>query len=60
MTLATKSLSKRIAVVYDFDDTLVPDTVDSLLNSYGIDALQFRARRIQRVVKEVTLPSAEI
>lgn len=50
MTLATKSLSNRIAVVFDFDDTLVPDTVDSLLNSCGIDALQFRARRIQPLI----------
>ncbi|WP_017314151.1 HAD family hydrolase [Mastigocladopsis repens] len=50
MTLATKSLSNRIAVVFDFDDTLVPDTVDSLLNSCGIDALQFRAQRIQPLI----------
>jgi hypothetical protein len=47
MTLATKSVSNRIAVVFDFDDTLVPDTVDSLLESCGIDALQFRQERIQ-------------
>jgi hypothetical protein len=33
MTLATKAFSNRIAVVFDFDDTLVSDTVDSLLES---------------------------
>ncbi|MBD2773711.1 HAD family hydrolase [Iningainema tapete] len=50
MTLATKPLSNRIAVVFDFDDTLVPDTVDSLLNSLGISALQFRRERIQPLI----------
>jgi hypothetical protein len=28
MTKATKPYSNRIALVFDFDDTLVPDTVD--------------------------------
>jgi len=51
MTLATKPLSNRIAVVFDFDDTLVPDTVDSLLFSCGIDALQFRQERIQPLIE---------
>lgn len=50
MTLATKPFSNRIAVVFDFDDTLVPDTVDSLLASYGIDALQFRRQQIQPLI----------
>ena len=50
MTLATKPLSNYIAVVFDFDDTLVPDTVDSLLESLGIDALKFRQERIQPLV----------
>ena len=50
MALATKPLSNYIAVVFDFDDTLVPDTVDSLLESLGIDALKFRQERIQPLV----------
>ncbi|MBE9185697.1 HAD family hydrolase [Microcoleus sp. LEGE 07076] len=50
MTLATKPLSSYIAVVFDFDDTLVPDTVDTLLESLDIDALQFRRDRIQPLV----------
>lgn len=50
MTLATKPFSNRIAVVFDFDDTLVPDTVDSLLESLGIDALKFRKERIQPLI----------
>lgn len=51
MTLATKPLSNRIALVFDFDDTLVPDTVDSLLKSLGVDALKFRQERIQPLVE---------
>ncbi|MDP8933020.1 MAG: HAD hydrolase-like protein [Cyanobacteriota bacterium] len=50
MTLATKPLSNYIAVVFDFDDTLVPDTVDSLLESLNIDALAFRRQRIQPLI----------
>lgn len=51
MTLVTKPFSNHIAVVFDFDDTLVPDTVDSLLSSYGIDALQFRQERIRPLIE---------
>lgn len=50
MTIATKPFSNRIAVVFDFDDTLVPDTVDSLLESLEIDALKFRQQRIQPLI----------
>jgi phosphoglycolate phosphatase-like HAD superfamily hydrolase len=50
MTIATKLFSNRIAVVFDFDDTLVPDTVDSLLESLDIDALKFRQQRIQPLI----------
>jgi phosphoglycolate phosphatase-like HAD superfamily hydrolase len=52
MTLATKPLSNRIAVVFDFDDTLVPDTVDALLTSCGINAAQFRQERIRPLIDQ--------
>lgn len=50
MTVSTKPLSNRIAIVFDFDDTLVPDTVDALLESLGIDALEFRQEKIRPLV----------
>ncbi|MBW4511517.1 MAG: HAD hydrolase-like protein [Scytonematopsis contorta HA4267-MV1] len=50
MTVVTKPLSNRIAVVFDFDDTLVPDTVDALLSSLGIDAQKFRQERIRPLI----------
>lgn len=50
MTTVTKPINYRIAIVFDFDDTLVPDTVDALLSSLNIDALKFRQERIQPLV----------
>lgn len=50
MTKATKPVSNRIALAFDFDDTLVPDTVDSLLESCDIDSQAFRQERIQPLI----------
>jgi phosphoglycolate phosphatase-like HAD superfamily hydrolase len=50
MTKATKQFSKRIAIVFDFDDTLVPDSFDSLLESCDIDANKFRQERMQPLI----------
>ncbi|MBD2532094.1 HAD hydrolase-like protein [Nostoc flagelliforme FACHB-838] len=50
MTVSTKPLSNHIAIVFDFDDTLVPDTVDALLESLGIDALEFRQEKIRPLI----------
>jgi hypothetical protein len=50
MAVSTKPLSNRIAIVFDFDDTLVPDTVDALLKSLGIDALEFRQEKIRPLI----------
>ncbi|WP_373529948.1 HAD family hydrolase [Nostoc sp.] len=50
MTVSTKPLSNRIAIVFDFDDTLVPDTVDALLESLSIDALEFRQEKIRPLI----------
>ncbi|MBE9212287.1 haloacid dehalogenase-like hydrolase [Plectonema cf. radiosum LEGE 06105] len=52
MTKATKHFSNRIAIVFDFDDTLVPDSFDSLLESCDINAHQFRQQRIQPLINQ--------
>lgn len=52
MSLATKPFSKYIAVVFDFDDTLVPDTVDNLLESLSIDSQEFRQQQIQPLINQ--------
>jgi phosphoglycolate phosphatase-like HAD superfamily hydrolase len=44
---STKPLKNRLAVVFDFDDTLAPDTLEGLLNFLEIDVEHFRQKRIQ-------------
>jgi phosphoglycolate phosphatase-like HAD superfamily hydrolase len=50
MTKATKPVSNRIALVFDFDDTLVPDTFDNLVKSCGFDYQVFRKQRVQPLI----------
>jgi phosphoglycolate phosphatase-like HAD superfamily hydrolase len=52
MTRATKPFSNRIAIILDFDSTLVPDTLDSLLESLALDPDAFRQSRIQPLIEE--------
>ncbi|HEY9735606.1 MAG TPA: HAD family hydrolase [Trichocoleus sp.] len=42
---STKPVCDRIAVVFDFDETLGPDTFDLLIESLGLDAKTFRRER---------------
>lgn len=42
MLKATHPTSSKIAIVFDFDDTLVPDTLNGLVESLGFSAKQFR------------------
>lgn len=47
MAEATHPLSQKIAIAFDFDDTLVPDSFDALLEYIGIDAARFRQEKYQ-------------
>ncbi len=47
MVKATQRVSKKIALAFDFDDTLVPDTYDGLLESLGLDFKQFREEKYE-------------
>ena len=40
-------MQDTIAVVFDFDDTLAPDTTSSFLESLGVDVKEFWSRRVQ-------------
>jgi phosphoserine phosphatase len=42
MVKATHPTAQKIAVVFDFDDTLVPSTYDEFLAYLGLDVAQFR------------------
>lgn len=43
---ATKPLKNRIAMVFDFDDTLAPDALEGLLTFLDIDSETFRQQRV--------------
>ena len=45
-------MSDTIAVVFDFDDTLAPDSTSSFLASLGIDVPAFWKRGVQPLVDE--------
>lgn len=44
---ATKPVCNRIAIVFDFDDTLAPDTFDELITQLGLDVHEFRQQRYE-------------
>ena len=63
MTSTTSSQSKpdravlrvrhpRVAFVFDFDETLAPNTTDALLRHLGLDAEEFRGERVQPLVED--------
>ncbi|MGG6265546.1 hypothetical protein ACQ4M3_06020 [Leptolyngbya sp. AN03gr2] len=49
---STKPLCNRIAIVFDFDDTLGVDTFDKLLQCLEIEVDQFRQQRVQPLVEQ--------
>ena len=47
MTRATLPFHNRIALIFDFDETVAPDTFSALLTHCGIDANKFHAEHVQ-------------
>lgn len=45
-------MSGKIAVIFDFDDTLAPDSTSGFLTSIGIDADWFWSHRVQRLLDD--------
>ncbi len=53
MSKATKSVSNRIAIVFDFDETLIPDdSFAVLLRDFQIDVDSFKSDRIKPLVAD--------
>ena len=52
MTGATRAFHNRIALIFDFDETLAPSTFPVLLNHLGIDDNRFEQERIAPLVAE--------
>ena len=44
---ATKPVCNRIGIVFDFDDTLAPDTFDELVKAAGLKVDEFRQQRYE-------------
>lgn len=44
---ATRAFHNRIALVFDWDETLGPSSFDYLLESYGLDPARFRKRHVK-------------
>ncbi len=45
-------MSTRIGIVFDFDDTLAPDSTSGFLESIGVDADHFWSQRVHPLVAE--------
>lgn len=52
MSNATKPFANRLAVVFDFDETLAPDTFTILLQDLGLDADTFKRERVKPLVED--------
>jgi len=52
MTTATKPFANRLAVVFDFDETLARDTFAVLLKDLGLNADAFKKERVQPLVDD--------
>ncbi|KST62487.1 HAD hydrolase-like protein [Mastigocoleus testarum] len=50
MIKPTQPLYERIAVVFDFDETLVRDTFDVLLENFNLDVKEFRQQRVKPLI----------
>ena len=48
----TRPLSKKIAIAFDFDDTLAPDSIGAFRAHYGLDNDKFWRERVQPRVRD--------
>lgn len=51
MTKATKHFHDRMAIVFDLDKTLIPDSYDLLVQSMGHEPARFRAERVASLLR---------
>lgn len=52
MTQATQPIHNRIALIFDFDETLAPDTFSALLEQCQIDPDWFHAEKVQPLLDD--------
>ncbi len=49
--LSCKPMSTKIAVIFDFDDTLAPDSTTGFLKTVGVDTDDFWSRRVNSLLE---------
>lgn len=49
---ATKKFRNRIVLIFDFDGTLAPNTIDYFLQMHGVDPEKFKKEEVGPLVKE--------
>ena len=52
MSTATKPFVNRLAIVFDFDETLAPDTFSLLLKDMGLDADAFKQEKVKPLIEQ--------
>jgi phosphoserine phosphatase len=52
MTTATKPFVNRLAIVFDFDETLAPDTFSLLLKDMDLDVDTFKQERVKPLIEQ--------
>ncbi|MGF1514527.1 MAG: HAD family hydrolase [Elainellaceae cyanobacterium] len=52
MAQATQPVSNVIAIAFDFDDTLVPDSYDAVIKHLGYEPKTFREERYEPLLKD--------
>ena len=57
MSGATKGYHNRIAVVFDFDLTLAPDSMNALLERCGVEPEEWRDEHIRPLVESAGTPA---
>lgn len=51
-THATRTVHRRLGVIFDFDDTLAPDSFRSLLERYGLDKDRFDREQVEPLIAD--------
>lgn len=52
MGQATTAFRNRIVLIFDFDGTLAPNTIDFFLESNGVDPKRFKQEKVEPLVKQ--------
>lgn len=52
MGKASTAFHNRVALIFDFDGTLAPNTIDFFLEHHGIDPEKYKKEQVQPLLKK--------